>query len=166
MNILARLDTLGYEFQIMLHIVSVAAWVGSIIALTLGAQNALKGGAPAIASFATLAKTLNMKVKSAAFVLLFISGFGLVFGSRPEGADEMFWSMGDPFVSMGMAAVIVGGAIGGMIHAPAARDLEVAANAGKLDEAKKLMGKMSLGNGIEIVLVLIALFMMVTARQG
>ncbi|NLA37122.1 MAG: hypothetical protein GX868_15750 [Actinobacteria bacterium] len=158
MSILAALDNTGYDIQLVVHILSVAVWAGSTVALTLAANSAVKNSSEVIGWFAGLSKVLNLRVKSVAFVLLFVTGMGLL------GMSEKYFKISDPFISVGFAAVIIGGAVGGMLHAPAAKAMAAAAASGNASDAKQAASKMMLGNAIETVLVVVTVFMMVSAR--
>lgn len=161
MDILAAknlLDTTSYHIQLLVHIAFVAVWLGSSVSLALASSSAGKQGGPVLTWFAGVSKVLNMRVKSVAFVMLFISGMGLI------GMSNDLFDYGEPFVSVGFAAIIIGGAIGGMVHAPASKALAEAAENGDAQSARKAASKASLANGVEVVIVLITMFMMIHAR--
>lgn len=154
MGTLAVIGSASYNILLTLHILALAVWFGSNAAMGVTANKAVGASPEIIGWLAGVQRVLSMKVKSAAFLVLFVTGMGLL------GMSEKVFKMSDPFVSVGFLAIIVGGALGGMVYAPGTRALEAAAKAGDKAAMKQHNDKMGLvGMGESLLVIVTVLFM-------
>jgi hypothetical protein len=119
------------DLLLVLHILGVAVWLGSNVA------QAFLGGLVGNASpevrawYAESGSKMARVVYNAAGVLILATGLIMVIGSQDPGG----YSFKSTFVSIGLAAIIVGAALGITVFAPKNRELAAAIREG--DEAKE-----------------------------
>lgn len=144
-----------YNILLVIHIVAVALWLGSNIAMGLGSGRAVTASDEVNAWWADVQGYMGKTLKNVAFILLLITGLGMVFSS-----DEVI-KFSDPFVSIGFLVVIVGGALGGMIFAPGCREIAESYRNGDAAAGKKTIDKLGMAGAAESLLVVVTILFMV-----
>ena len=155
MNMLAAIGSTGYNVLLVLHLLAMAVWFGANVAIGVTHGRAVGASNEIIGWLAGVQRMVSMRIKSAAFLVLFVTGMGLV------GMSKEIFKMSDPFVSVGFFAIILGGALGGMVYAPRSRAVEAAAKDGDAAAIKRHNDKMGLIGMVESLVVVITVLFMV-----
>lgn len=153
-----------YNILLVIHIVAVALWLGSNIAMGLGSGRAVTASAEVNTWWAEVQGYLGKTVKNVAFMLLLLTGVGMLFAARVDG--EFVIAFSAPFVSLGFLTVIVGGALGGMIFAPGCREIAESYRNGDAETGKKTIDKLGMAGAAESLLVVITMLFMVFKWGG
>lgn len=149
------MDGAAYKIMLVIHIIAVALWLGSNLAMGLGSGRAVNASDEVNAWWADVQGYMGKTLKNVSFILLLITGIGMIFSS-----DELI-KFSDPFVSVGFLAVIIGGALGGMIFAPGCRQIAEAYRNGDAAAGKKVIDKLGMVGAAESLLVVITILFMV-----
>lgn len=152
------MDTVVYKIMLVLHIVAVAMWLGSNLAMGFGSGRAVDQSNEVNAWWAGVQGAMGRVLKNVAFVLLLATGIAMIITS------DDYWKFSDGFVSIGFLTVIVGGALGGMIFAPGCRKIVEAYQAGDAAEGKKNIDKLGMAGAAESLLVVVTIGFMVFAQ--
>jgi hypothetical protein len=150
----------AYNIMLVVHIIAVALWLGSNIAMGLGSGRAVSAPNEVNVWWAELQGYMGKTLKNVAFILLLITGLGMVFSSD----DAIKFSA--PFVSIGFLVVIVGGALGGMIFAPGCREIAESYRNGDAVAGKKVIDKLGLVGTAESLLIVVTMLFMVFKWGG
>lgn len=97
-----------YELLLFLHILAMATWFGSGLAITVVAFRLLGVGRDAFASFVVPAGWWAGRAHPAAGVVLLLTGFGLI-------GDSDAYAFGDTWVWLGLIGLVVAFGIGGAL---------------------------------------------------
>ena len=154
------MDTALYKVVLVIHIVSVALWLGSNLSMGLGSGKAVGASNEVNAWWAGVQGYLGRTLKNAAFALLLVTGIVMVIASD----DAIKFSA--PFVSLGFLVVIIGGALGGMGFAPGCRKIADAFGKGDVAEGKANIDKLGMVGAAESLLVVITILFMVFKWGG
>ena len=149
-----------YEFLQTLHILAIATWFGSGIAIVVLATRAL-GNAAAYGSFAINAGWWAGRAHPAAGVVLLLTGFGMV-------GDAEFVEFGDTWVWLGLVGLVVAFAIGGALISRTADALtkSLEASGGVLtEEQRPLANRVLLYARLELAVLVLVIADMV-AKPG
>jgi hypothetical protein len=149
-----------YDILLALHIVAVAIWLGCNFAMGLGSGRAVEASAEVNSWWADVQGFMGKTLKNVAFLLLLLTGVGMVIAS-----DEVI-KFSAPFVSFGFLVVIVGGALGGMVFAPGCRDIAEAYRNGDAASGKKTIDKLGMVGAAESLIVVVTIFFMVFKWGG
>lgn len=149
-----------YNILLALHIVAVAIWLGCNFAMGLGSGRAVEASAEVNSWWAEVQGFMGKTLKNVAFLLLLLTGVGMVIAS-----DEVI-KFSAPFVSIGFLVVIVGGALGGMIFAPGCRDIAESYRNGDAASGKKTIDKLGIVGAAESLVVVVTIFFMVFKWGG
>jgi len=149
------MDTPLYNLTLVIHIIAVALWLGTNLAMGLASGRTLDASNEVNAWWADTQGFLGRTVKNAAFALLLITGIVLVISS------DKVYEFKNPFVSIGFLAVIVGGALGGMVFAPGARKAAEAFRNGDGAAGKAAISKLGAFGMAESLLVVVTILFMV-----
>lgn len=149
-----------YNILLVVHIVAVTLWLGSNISMGLGSGRAVNASAEVGAWWADVQGFLGKTVKNVAFLLLLLTGVGMILVS-----DEAI-KFSAPFVSLGFLVVIVGGALGGMVFAPGCREIAESYRNGDAAAGKKTIDKLGMAGAAESLLVVVTIFFMVFKWGG
>ncbi len=144
-----------YNSMLVVHIISVAMWLGANIAMGVGSSRAEAASAEVNAWWAETQGFLGRTVKNAAFLVLLITGFGMI--ARENDAIEF----SSPLVAVGTLMVVIGGAFGGMVFAPGCRQIAASFREGDEATAKSTIAKLGGTGAIESVLVIVTIAFMV-----
>ena len=149
------MDGTLYKLLLVVHIASVAIWLGSNLAMGIGSSRAEAASADVNAWWAETQGFLGRTLKNAAFILLLVTGLGLV------GASDKVYEFKNPFVSVGFLVVIIGGAFGGMVFAPGCRKIAESFRNGDTEAAKAEIHKLGAIGALESFLVIVTICFMV-----
>jgi len=141
-----------YNIMLVIHIVAVALWLGSNIAMGLGSGRAVTASDDVNVWWAEVQGFMGKTLKNVAFILLLVTGIVMVSDS---------WEFKNPFVSLGFLTVIVGGALGGMIFAPGCRQIAESFRNGDREGGKKTIDKLGMAGAAESLLVVVTILFMV-----
>lgn len=154
------MDSTGYKIQLAIHIIAVALWLGANLSMGIGSSRAVGASPEVNAWWAGVQGFLGKTLKNVAFILLLITGIGMIFSS-----DDVI-KFSAPFVSIGFLVVIIGGALGGMVFGPGARKVVEASSTGDTATAKKSIDTMGMIGAIESLVVVVTIFFMVFKWGG
>ena len=144
-----------YNILLVLHIIGVALWLGANFSMGVAANRTVGASNEINAWWAGVQGLMGKTMKNAAFILLLLTGLGMV--SRADDGIEFK----NPFVSIGFLVVIVGGALGGMVFAPGARKAVDAFTQGDSAGGKAAVDKLGLVGMAESLLVVVTILFMV-----
>ena len=152
------MDSTLYKLMLVIHIIAVALWFGTNLAMGMASGRTLEASNEVNAWWADTQGFLGRTVKNAAFGLLLITGIVLVIksGGAPDG-----YAFKNPFVSIGFLTVIVGGALGGMVFAPGARKAAEEFRNGDSAAGKAAISKLGVFGMAESLLVVVTILFMV-----
>jgi len=97
-----------FELLLSLHILAIATWFGSGLAITAMGFQALKTGPESFGTVVLPATKWAGKAHPAAGVVLLLTGFGLI-------GDSDVYEFGDTFVILGLVGLVVAMGIGGAL---------------------------------------------------
>ncbi|HEX8122217.1 MAG TPA: hypothetical protein VF549_13230 [Solirubrobacteraceae bacterium] len=149
-----------YELLKSLHVLAIATWFGSGIALTVLGYRSLAAGAGPYGSFVVNAAWWASRAHPTAGVVALLTGFGMV-----ADAD---YSMGDTWLWLGLLGLVVSMGIGGALIGRTADGIvkSVEGAGGALPEAQRpAVGRLLLYVRIELAIVALVVFDMV-AKPG
>lgn len=149
-----------YNIMLVLHIIAVAMWLGSNIAMGFGSGKAVTESAEVNAWWAGVQGAMGKVLKNVAFVLLLATGIVMVYDQEPA------IKFSAPFVSVGFTMVVIGGALGGMVFAPGCRKIVEAYKNGDAAEGKRQIDKLGMVGAAESVLVVVTILFMVFKWGG
>jgi uncharacterized membrane protein len=144
-----------YELLLSLHILSVATWFGSSLAITAMGVMWLKTGPEAFGVYAVPATKWAGRAHPAAGVLLLLTGFAMV-----ADAD---YSLSEPWLIIAIAGLVVAMGIGGALIGRTADGIAKGVVAGSATAAELETGgrQLLLYTRIELVVVLLVIVDMV-----
>jgi uncharacterized membrane protein len=99
-----------YEILKTVHVLAIATWFGSGVAITVIGMRALKESAAAFSPFAVHASWWAGRAHPAAGVVLLLTGFGMI------GDADI--SIGEPWILIALIGLIVAMGIGGALIGP------------------------------------------------
>ena len=142
-----------YKIMFLLHIVAiVAAFAPMVIHPVMGAQAKGDGGGT-VERVAGYMAANSRRIHFPALIAVGIFGLGMVFSSKPSGADDAAWGFDQTWVSLALLVWIALCGIVSAVITPGERKLA----AGDLDAEKKV----ALGGQIATVLFLVMLYLMI-----
>jgi len=140
-------------FLLWLHIASVAGWLGAnYVQLVLGPRFA-KASPEVAGAWARQTAWLVARYYNAIGALVAISGVLLVLDGP--------WSWDDRFIWVGIAVVVIGGALGGLAFGPLSRRQVAALEAGDASTAAEVQRRVTPLAVLDTALVLLAVWAMV-----
>ena len=149
-----------YELLLFLHVLAIATWFGSGLAILVLSTRALKGDLASFGPFAVNAGWWASRAHPAAGVVLLLTGFGMV-------ADADL-SLGDTWLWLGLvglvAALGIGGALIGRTSDQLVKQIEGAGGVAT-EESRTLGNQLLLYARIELV-VLVLVVADMTAKPG
>lgn len=144
-----------YNILLVLHIIAVTLWLGANFSMGVAANRTVGASNEINAWWAGVQGLMGKTMKNAAFILLLITGIGMV--SRADDGIEFK----SAFVSVGFLVVVIGGALGGMVFAPGARKAAESFTNGDAAEGKAQIDKMGVVGMVESLLVVVTILFMV-----
>ena len=148
------------ELLLFLHILAMATWFGSGLAIMVLATRALSAGGTAFGTFALNAGWWAGRAHPAAGVILLLTGFGML-----AEADIDF---GQTWVILGLIGLLVGFAVGGALIGRTAGQLEksLQGSGGSLtEEQRPIAERVVLYSRLELVVLVLVIADMV-AKPG
>ena len=145
-----------YELLLALHILAVATWFGSGLAITVMGIRALKTGVAPFSSFTVNATEWAGRAHPAAGVLLLVTGIWMV--------SEAGISFGEPWVVIALAGLFAAMGVGGALTGRTSAGLveRIAANGGILPESERpAADRLLLYSRIELAIIALVIFDMV-----
>ena len=149
-----------YELLLTLHVLAIATWFGSGLAITVMSLLALKSGTGPFSSIAVNATAWAGRAHPAAGVLLLLTGSGMV-------ADAGI-SFGEPWILIALAGLVAAMGVGGALIGRTSVGIvdSIATNGGTLPEAQRpAADRLLLYTRIELVILAIVIVDMV-AKPG
>ena len=149
-----------YELLLFLHILAIATWFGSSLAIMVLATRAIGVGGAPFGTFALNAGWWAGRAHPAAGVVLLLTGFGMV--------AEGDLSMGELWLTLAVIGLVVAMGIGGALIGRSASELEkrITANGGSMGEdARPIADKVILYSRIELAILVLVIADMV-AKPG
>jgi len=141
--------------MLAIHIIGVALWLGSNIAMGVGSSRAEGASAETNAWWAETQGFLGRTVKNAAAVLVLVTGLVMVIDNKDE------WKFSAPFVSVGFLAVIVGAVAGMAVFGPGCRKIAESFRNGDTTTATTTINKLGLVGAAESLVVVVTILFMV-----
>jgi Predicted integral membrane protein (DUF2269) len=144
-----------FELLLTIHILAVALWFGSGLAITVISYRLIGTRDAALGPFVTGAAWWAGRAHPAASVVILLAGLGMV-------GDSEFVSFGDLWIILGLVGWVIVGALGGRFIGPTAEQLAETATAGGVTEAvKPLADRLLLFTRIEAGLLALLIAIMV-----
>ncbi|HTN99234.1 MAG TPA: hypothetical protein VL068_01060 [Microthrixaceae bacterium] len=153
-----------YQLLLALHIVAVALWLGANLAMGLGSGRAVGASAEVNSWWADVQGLMGKTLKNVAFILLLLTGIGMIFAAKVNGEFTIKFSA--PFVSVGFLVVIVGGALGGMVFGPGCRKISESFRNGDEATGKATIDKLGMFGAVESLIVVVTILFMVFKWGG
>ena len=144
-----------YELMEFLHILGAASWFGAnlVRAFACGPMTSVDDGAAAAWHRVTV--SMGRVIHTPAAIVVFVSGFGLV------GLADGLYSMTDPFVVVGILAVVIGAALGMVVIGPNGRRIAAAYERADHRQAASLSRRSSLVGWVDTAVLAFAILVMV-----
>lgn len=149
-----------YDTLLFLHILAIASWFGSAVALRiLMARGERSRNAGLLQGIGAEAPFFSKMIFMPLSLIVLVTGVSMVIKGP--------WSFGEPFVSFGLFVIIVAVLMGPLLMAPTSSKLKAAmAEHGPTHESVvRLKGRLNAGSSVVLVLLVIATWMMV-AKPG
>jgi hypothetical protein len=140
------------------HITGVAAWLGANFVQLVLSPRFARGGPEVAAAWTQQTIWLGQRLYSAAGAVIVASGTALVV------TGDWSWSSG--FVWVGIAVVLIGGAMGGMLFTPLARKRLAALESGDEAAATGAQSRIIPFAVVDTALVVLAVLAMVHKWRG
>jgi hypothetical protein len=140
-------------FLLALHIAAVAAWLGANFVQAVLSPRFAKESPTVAAAWTRQQMWLGQTYYNAAGAIIALTGVLLVIDGP--------WDWGDGFVLVGIAVVVVGGALGGLVFAPLARQRLAGLESGDLASAEAAQNRIIPMAVLDTILVLTAVVAMV-----
>lgn len=140
------------------HITGVAAWLGANFVQLLLSPRFARGPADLAAAWTRQTIWLGERYYNAAGGLIAVTGVLLVLDGD--------WSWGDGFIWVGIAVIVAGGVMGGVLFGPLAKKRAAALEAGDSNGAAEAQGRIIPLAVVDTVLLLTAVLAMVDKWQS
>lgn len=140
-------------FLLALHIAAVAAWLGANFVQAVLSPRFAKEPPAVAAAWTRQQMWLGQRYYNLAGALIGLTGVLLVL--------ETVWDWDDPFIWVGVAVLVVGGAMGGLVFNPLARKRLAGLESGDLAAAEAAQARIIPAAVLDTVLVLTAVVAMV-----
>lgn len=145
-----------FELLLAIHILAIATWFGSGIAITVIGRRLLAAGPEPFSSFALGAGWWAGRAHPAAGVLLLVTGFGMI-------ADADI-SLGEPWIVIALGGLVVAMGLGGAVIGQASERLDkgiVDAGGTMTAELRPLADRLLLASQVETAILVLAIVDMV-----
>jgi hypothetical protein len=144
-----------YELLLTIHILAVALWFGSGLAITVVSYRLIGARDAAFAPFALHAGWWAGRAHPAASVVIILAGIGMV-------ADSDFVEFGDLWIILGLIGWVVVGGLGGRFIGPTAERLaESVSTGGVTEQVRPIAGRLLTFMRIEAGLLALLIAIMV-----
>ena len=104
---------------LIIHVIAGGAWIGASLTITFANSRMRSSGHEAAASFMAMFEKMGRMYFPPAAIVLLVTGFWLVI-------DSSFYEFSDPFVIIGIAAVVAGALLGTLVFGPLAQRAQAA----------------------------------------
>lgn len=145
-----------YELLLSLHVLAIATWLGSGLAITVIGLRTLGDGVEHFAAWAPSAGWWAGRAHPAAGVLLLLTGFGMVL--------EADLSLGEPWILVALVGLVAAMGLGGAVIGPTSDRLTktIEAGGGSAADVRVAAERLLLFTRVEIVIIaLVAVDMVV-----
>jgi len=149
-----------FELLLFLHLLAVATWFGSGLAIVVMGVRALKTGVGPFSTFAVNANAWTGRAHPAAGVVLLLTGMGMV--------AEADIPISEPWIIIALAGLVVAMGIGGGLVGRTANDVSesIAAHGGALpDSERPTADRLLLYSRLELAVLVLVIADMV-AKPG
>lgn len=146
------------NFALWLHILGGATWFGTNVAQAVIGPRMMRDGAAAPVWLRQVEKASG-PIYGSAFVVILITGVYLVLGSN--GA----YSFGLAFVGIGIAVLIIGGALAGLVFGRKTKEMIALYDSGNASGVEPIYKSLGTWGVIDTLLIAIAVLAMV-AKWG
>ena len=140
-------------FLLAIHIASVAAWLGANFVQGVLSPRFAKESPAVAAAWTRQQMWLGQRYYNVAGAGIGITGVLLVIDGP--------WEWGDRFIWVGIAVLVIGGAMGGLVFAPLARQRIAGLESGDLASAQAAQDRIIPAAVLDTILVLTAVVAMV-----
>ena len=140
---------------LVIHIISVAAWLGGNITLSFAGSTVRNADVAARRWWAATQGAMARTYFNVAGILVLLTGIGLVLDGP--------WEFSNVFVTIGFVAVIVGALLGIFVFGPGCRQLVEAIDAGDEAQEASLMNRMATAGAVDSAVIVIAMVAMVAS---
>jgi len=147
-----------HETLLIIHILSAAAWIGGTFFLGFAGPRMGRAGGPAAGAWIGLVLQAVPRFFLPVSLLTLASGLLIV-------TNEEQWNWSDPFVGIGIAAVVIALSIAFLNNVPTLKAMIEAANSGDLPGVAARARKVTNG-GLGIALTLIGAEVVMVLRLG
>ena len=142
------------EWLQVVHVLAAIVWMGGSATLLLLGSRAMRGDITGKAGFARGAEVAG-KMYAISGAVILIAGMWLV-------ADSDVWEFSDGFVSLGIATVIIGAVLGAAFFGPQSVKAATAYEAGDEAVGDALVKRIVIVARIEMLLLVVTVWAMVT----
>ena len=145
-----------YELMEFLHVLGAAAWFGSNLVRAFARGPMTRVDAAAAAAWHRVTVSMGRVIHTPASIVVFVTGFGLV------GLSDRLYSMTDPFVVVGILAVVIGAVLAMTVIGPNGRRIAAAYERADHRQAESLSRRSSLVGWVDTAVLAFAILVMVT----
>ncbi|MDE0710039.1 MAG: DUF2269 family protein [bacterium] len=145
-----------FELMQFLHILGVAAWFGANLVRAFARGPMTREGDGSAAAWHRVTVSMGRVIHTPAAIAVFVTGFGLV------GLANDAYSMTDPFVVVGILAVVIGAVLAMTVIGPNGRRIAAAYERADHEQAASLSRRSSLVGWVDTAVLAFAILVMVT----
>lgn len=142
------------EIMLILHIIGAGTWLGANMVQFAVSRPASLEGPKVAAAWSRMAANMGTKLYMPAGLLVLLSGVVLV-------VDSDVYTFGSRFVTIGMAAVIIGAVLGPTVFGPGGHKHAEAVEAGDEATARRIGSRITRFALLDTLVVILAIVVMV-----
>ena len=143
------------EFMLLLHIAGAGTWLGANVVQMIAPPLAAAHGPEVAAGWMRMGAGFARRLYMPVGILVLITGVVLVLIS--DGA----YTFGSLFVTIGLAVVIIGGLLGGLVFGPGAEKAGAAIESGDQSTIAAVTGRLARFGALDTLLLLFAIMVMI-----
>ncbi|MDE0370492.1 MAG: DUF2269 family protein [bacterium] len=145
-----------YELMEFLHVLGAASWFGANVVRAFARGPMTTVDDSAAAAWHRVTVSMGRVIHTPAAIVVFVTGFGLV------GLANDVYSMTDPFVVVGILAVVIGAVLAMTVTGPNGRRIAAAYERADHEQAESLSRRSSLVGWVDTAVLAFAVLVMVT----